>query len=81
MNLFSQKKMVPQLSPSALVVLKKRYLKKNSQGKVIETPPQLFWRVAKNIAQADLNYPQQKKQVKKTQKQFYQLLSSLDFLP
>ena len=43
----------PQLSENALRVLEKRYLQKDESGKVIETPRQLFWRVAWNLAQAD----------------------------
>ncbi|MFI5304986.1 MAG: ribonucleotide reductase N-terminal alpha domain-containing protein, partial [Nitrospiria bacterium] len=45
-----------QLSPNSLRVLEKRYLSKDSTGKVIETPDELFRRVAKNISQAELNY-------------------------
>ena len=40
----------PQLSENALRVLEKRYLQKDESGKVIETPRQLFWRVAWNLA-------------------------------
>ena len=45
------------LSPNALRVLEKRYLARDLQGKVIETPIELFRRVARNIAQAEVNYP------------------------
>lgn len=34
------------LSPNALTVLKKRYLKKGKNGRVVETPEEMFWRVA-----------------------------------
>ncbi|MDI6895209.1 MAG: vitamin B12-dependent ribonucleotide reductase [Bacillota bacterium] len=37
-------------SENALVVLRKRYLAKDEQGKVVETPAQLFRRVARNIS-------------------------------
>ena len=73
--------MAIRLSKNAQYLLQKRYLQKNRQGKVIETPKQLFRRVAKSIAQADLNYVRQKKDFLQTEQQFYQLLSSLDFLP
>ncbi|MEW6547776.1 MAG: LAGLIDADG family homing endonuclease [Bacillota bacterium] len=39
-----------QLSENGLVVLRKRYLAKDASGKVVETPEQLFRRVARNIA-------------------------------
>ena len=33
--------MEKQVSPNALTVLERRYLKKNDQGRVIETPEEL----------------------------------------
>ena len=35
------------LSPNALMMLEKRYLKKDKNGRVIETPEEMFWRVAR----------------------------------
>jgi len=42
-----------RLSANALRVLESRYLKKNELGKIVETPQQLFRRVAQNIASAE----------------------------
>lgn len=69
------------LSKNALLILEQRYLKKDSKGKVIEKPEDLFRRVAKNIALADAKYKQSRKNVKKTEEEFYNLMVSLDFLP
>ncbi len=72
------------LSINALRVLSKRYLRKNSDGKVIETPSELFHRVAHNLAQADLRYDtllSAPVDMRKTENIFFQLLSSLEFLP
>ena len=69
------------LSKNALMILEQRYLKKNDKGKVIEKPENLFRRVAKNIALADAKYKNGKKNVKKTENEFYNLMASLDFLP
>ena len=44
------------LSENALHVLEKRYLKKDKQGQVIETPEEMFRRVAQAIASAELIY-------------------------
>ena len=44
------------LSPNAVKVLEKRYLKKDEEGKVVEAPEDLFKRVAKSVAAADLQY-------------------------
>jgi ribonucleotide reductase alpha subunit len=40
------------LSENALVVLARRYLLKDDRGKVVETPEDMFLRVAKAVAQA-----------------------------
>lgn len=69
------------LSKNALLILEQRYLKKDSKGRVTEKPQDLFRRVAKNIAQADAKYKYSKKNVRKTEEEFYSLMASLDFLP
>jgi ribonucleoside-diphosphate reductase alpha chain len=69
------------LSPNASKVLEKRYLKKDEEGKVVETPEGLFRRVAKAIAQADRLYGKTDAEVTSLEEVFYQMLTSLDFLP
>lgn len=44
------------LSPSSITVLEKRYLGRNTHGEIIETPEEMFWRVAWNIACAEVFY-------------------------
>ena len=68
------------LTPNAITVLEKRYLQKDLRGNVIETPEELFRRVAKNIAQADQIYPSQI-DLDPIEEEFYFLMASLDFLP
>ncbi|MCM2271016.1 MAG: vitamin B12-dependent ribonucleotide reductase [candidate division Zixibacteria bacterium] len=70
-----------QLTDNALTVLKRRYLLKDQQGRVIETPKEMFLRVAKFIASADRQYGAQDQQVEQTAERFYNLMSRLDFLP
>ena len=65
-----------QLSKNALAVLKKRYLKR-AHGKY-EGPEAMFRRIAKNIASADKKYKQNQK---KSEKEFFEAMSSLEFLP
>ncbi len=43
------------LSPNALTVLQKRYLCKDRDGQPIETPADLFRRVARAVAAADVS--------------------------
>jgi len=70
-----------KLSDNALKILKKRYLKKDDSGSVIESPEEMFRRVADNIAQADLLYGSKDEDVRKISDQFYDLMASLRFLP
>jgi ribonucleoside-diphosphate reductase alpha chain len=69
-----------QLSANALTVLARRYLKKDDQGKVVESPEAMFRRVASNIAQADYQYNGQR-DIRGTEEEFYSVLSNLEFLP
>src|SRR5947207_5016826 len=71
----------PKLSENALRVLQKRYLKKNEKGHVIETPKELFARVAWNLAQAERNYGATEAQVEEIARRFFHMISSLEFLP
>ncbi len=72
--------MALSLSPNALVVLERRYLKKDKRGKLAENPEQLFKRVAHSVAAADTTFDP-KTDVQKTEKIFYTLLAELAFLP
>ena len=68
----------PKLTVNALEVLQKRYLLKNEKGKTIETPAEMFMRVAKAIARVDRKY---RGTPKKTRKIFYSMMTKLEFLP
>ena len=70
----------PILTENALTVLKKRYFIKNDNGEPVETARDLFFRVAENIAQADLLYDKNAN-IEKTIIEFYNMMASLDFLP
>ena len=69
-----------KLSDNALRVLERRYLTKDGEGKVIETPQELFRRVARHIASAELIY-NPKADASLYEEAFYQLMESLEFLP
>jgi ribonucleoside-diphosphate reductase alpha chain len=70
-----------KLSDNSIAVLKRRYLQKDDQGRVIETPEEMFIRVADFIADADKNYDVSDDDIKKTSQRFYNIMSNLDFLP
>jgi len=69
-----------ELTENAIVVLEKRYLKKDNLGKIIETADDMFRRVARHIASAELKYDQEA-DVEFWQDKFYKLMASLEFLP
>ncbi|MBS7655568.1 ribonucleotide reductase [Candidatus Bathyarchaeota archaeon] len=68
----------PKLTVNALEVLKSRYLLRNEFGEVIETPDQMFMRVAKAISKVDAMYGED---LKKSEKIFYNMMAKLEFLP
>jgi len=68
------------ISENGLKVLERRYLAKNEEGKVIETPEGLFKRVSSFIASADKIY-EPDKDISGLEKKFYDIMANLDFLP
>jgi ribonucleoside-diphosphate reductase alpha chain len=69
-----------QLSDNAIRVLERRYLTKNEEGEVIEAPEQMFRRVARTVASAEACY-NTGTNPEELEETFYQLLSSLEFIP
>lgn len=68
-----------KLSLNSIKVLKERYLARNEQGEIIETPSELFLRVAKKVAEFDKNYDQINE--RETEKKFFKAMINRDFLP
>lgn len=68
------------ISENGRKVLERRYLAKNEEGKVIETPEELFKRVSSFIASADKIY-EPNKDISGLEKKFYDIMANLDFLP
>src|SRR5439155_23458788 len=66
------------LSKNAVTVLERRYLIKDETGRVIETPDEMFHRVAGNLAEAEGKYGGD---VAAWESRFYALMRSLKFLP
>lgn len=64
-----------QLTENARTILEKRYLAKDEDGRTIETPEDLFARVAHDIAKAE------KKNVREWEEKFYGLMISRLFTP
>jgi len=70
----------PVFSDNALMVLRKRYLKKDEAGNPVESPVEMFWRVAETVARADSLY-EKEPDAEKTRFEFFRMLSHLEFLP
>jgi len=69
------------LSPNSLKVLQKRYLRKDSSGAATEQPSDMFIRVAENIAEAERVWGADDVRVAEVASDFYELMTSLEFLP
>ncbi len=69
------------LSENAIKVLERRYFVKDESGNLLEDANGLFMRVAKSVAAADKEYVTSKEEIKKTEQEFYNMMSNLEFLP
>jgi ribonucleoside-diphosphate reductase alpha chain len=79
-NGFDERDML--LSYNALKVLEARYLLKNPDTlRYVETPQMMFRRVANFLAKVDTSYGKSEEEVKKIADKFYEIMSSLKFLP
>jgi ribonucleoside-diphosphate reductase alpha chain len=70
-----------KLSENALKVLERRYLEKDEEGNIIETPEGMFRRVARTIARADRSYGKNKKETWELEEAFYRIMAELEFMP
>ncbi|MCH8989640.1 MAG: ribonucleotide-diphosphate reductase subunit alpha, partial [Chloroflexi bacterium] len=70
-----------ELTDNAKVVLARRYLSKDREGKVLEDPVGMFRRVAKNLSEADKIYGATEKERQATEDKFFQTMQRLELLP
>jgi len=70
--------LAPKLTVNALEVLRKRYLLKDENEKIVESPSRLFARVAKTVARVDRKYGGDPKE---SERIFYGMMARLEFLP
>lgn len=69
-----------QLTSTAQSVLEKRYLRPLDDNK-LETPEDMFYRVASVVAGIEKNYGKTAKEVKELSKDFYKMMVNLEFMP
>jgi ribonucleoside-diphosphate reductase alpha chain len=77
----STRKGTPDLSPNAITVLQRRYLVKDERGQPTETPEDLFWRVARTIAQPDRACGASDKAVEGLAETFFELMATRVWMP
>ena len=70
-----------EISENAQVILEKRYLLRDTKGKIVEDGQGMFRRVAQAIARGDTLYGATLERVDKIADHFYRMMASLDFLP
>jgi len=68
----------PKLTVNALEVLRQRYLLRDESEKIVESPAQLFRRVAKAVAKTDKKHGGNPKEGEKI---FYEMMAKLEFIP
>lgn len=68
----------PKLTVNALEVLRQRYLLRDETERIVETPAQLFRRVAKTIAGVDRKYGENPD---KSEEVFFEMMAKLEFIP
>ena len=72
--------MQPKFADNAISVLERRYLMKDEDGNVIETPAEMLWRVASSIAVADRLHDNDA-DIEALAQSFYEMMASRDFMP
>lgn len=72
--------MTIEFSANATKILQARYLRRDAQGEIAETPEEMLHRVARGVAQAEVAYASATAAEQWTGR-FYELMSHLDFLP
>jgi len=68
------------LSDNAITVLEKRYLARDAEGRTVETPRQMFERVASAVAEADRPF-RGEEGVSGSSEIFLEIITNLEFLP
>ncbi len=74
------KKTTPELSPNAVTVLERRYLRRDEDGKTLEAPIDMFERVANTIAAGEKEFKTGRVPAELA-KDFLQMMTNLEFMP
>jgi ribonucleoside-diphosphate reductase alpha chain len=70
-----------KLPLNAILVLERRYLRKDQRGQVLESTSELFRRIAGSIAEVEKGYGKSSSEVQGFEERFYEVMTNLKFLP
>jgi len=70
-----------QWTEDAVQLVNERFLRKSSDGKIIETIEEMCWRVAFYISSADQKYGKTEEEIVELAKEFYGLMAERKFFP
>ena len=70
-----------KLPLNAILVLERRYLRKDENGRVVETTAQMFKRIANGIAVIEKQYGKSNTETAKLEDNFYRDMTNLKFIP
>ena len=79
-NLLTTKVLLEQQDIS-LEVLRRRCLLKDPHGEIIETPEQMYWRVAKTIAEVESSHGTSRQAINELSEAFHKMMTEGKFLP
>lgn len=68
-------------TPQAIKIMEERYLIKDLRGRILETPDEMIWRVAKEIGEVEKKFGADEKETEKIIRQFYEIMIQRWFLP
>jgi len=70
-----------KLPLNAILVLERRYLRKDENGRVMETTAQMFKRIARSLAEVEEQYGKSPKEIAQLEKEFNQIMTNRVFIP
>lgn len=68
-------------SLNALKVVAKRYLQRDENDLPVETPEEMYWRVAKSLAEVERKYGRSGEEVQEWAEKFYEVMAQFEFTP
>ncbi len=72
---------IDKFDDRTISLLERRYFKNDEDGNILEDIPKMFARIASNIAYADIAYGASEEKAYESAKTFYDLMTSMDFIP